>query len=82
MQGEEEEEEESQKEALAQHAKDRTSDAPYSDIVSELVQLQVLYQTEQDNGHLSKPCHEFGHKDLCDELICDFDGSCRSGCCS
>ena len=43
----------------------------------------MLLQTEQqDNGHLSKPCHDHGHKDLCDDFICEFDGQCRSGCCS
>ena len=33
----------------------------------------------RDNG---KPCHEHGRKDLCDDLICENDGQCRSGCCS
>ena len=39
MQGEvdEEEEESSQKEALAQHAKDRMTDDNYSDVISELI---------------------------------------------
>ena len=27
-------------------------------------------------------CREEGTKDLCDTTICQFDGQCRSGCCS
>ena len=43
----------------------------------------MLYLSdEQSNGNLSKGCHEHGHKDLCDELNCEMDGHCRSGCCS
>ena len=33
----------------------------------------------QDNG---KPCHVHGHRDLCDDLVCENDGQCRSGCCA
>ena len=29
-----------------------------------------------------RPCREHGRKDLCDELICEYDGQCRSGCCT
>lgn len=29
-----------------------------------------------------RPCKEAGHRDLCDEMMCEYDGMCRSGCCS
>lgn len=35
-----------------------------------------------EEPHSIKPCKDHGHKDLCDEMICEFDGHCRSGCCS
>ena len=41
--------------------------------------LQVLAQNNE-NG--IKPCHMDGDKDLCDEMVCEFDAHCRSGCCT
>ncbi len=67
------------------------------EVVQELVMLQNLLQEEEnelpDNGkkkskkkdkELAKewPCSDHGASDLCDETICQFDGECRSGCCS
>ena len=40
---------------------------------------------EEENGeklNLIRPCHAHGDIDLCDENICDFDGQCKSGCCT
>lgn len=44
-----------------------------------LMSNDMLDNEMLDNG---KPCHEHGRRDLCDDLICENDGQCRSGCCS
>lgn len=34
------------------------------------------------DNYFAYGCREDGHSDLCDELICELDGQCRSGCCT
>jgi hypothetical protein len=62
-----------------------------ADIVEELVQLHSYMLLESNeipmNGRKRRPdveegCQDAGHKDLCDDFHCEFDGMCRSGCCS
>lgn len=54
------------------------------------MQLQSYMQTESNeipvNGRRKREfeaaCRESGSKDLCDDILCEYDGMCRSGCCS
>ena len=46
-------------------------------------QMQEPNKASKENKHkLKKPCRDYGRKDLCNELICEYDGQCRSGCCT
>ena len=45
----------------------------------------MLSQTEENGKEKLKPykpCKTEGVKDLCDEMVCAYDGYCRSGCCT
>ena len=45
----------------------------------------MLTQSEENGKEKlkpAKPCKTEGVKDLCDDMICAYDGYCRSGCCA